>query len=138
MTGTSGAEDEVVVNERTGESVTFVAETPEVLSMLVEWPRPGRRAVEHIHPGMTETWEVLDGVAGFAIDGVDVEGGPGTKVAAPAGRRHLAWNAGDGPVLLRIEMRPALRWREFTRRFFAGEDPIALLGEFAEEITLPG
>jgi hypothetical protein len=40
-------------------------------------------------------------------------------------------------VQLRIEMRPALRWREFTTRFFAGEDPIALLVEFSDEVTLP-
>jgi quercetin dioxygenase-like cupin family protein len=132
-----GGHPDVVVNEATGERVTFESETPELLTMLVEWPRPGRRAAEHIHPGMTETWHVLDGTAGFLVDGVEVQGGSGTTVVAPAGRRHLAWNAGEGPARLRIEMRPALRWRAFTTRFFAGEDPIALLAEFSDEITLP-
>ena len=132
-----GGHPDVVVNEATGERVTFESETAELLSMLVEWPRPGRRAAEHLHPQMTETWHVLEGTAGFRIDGVEVEGGPGTRVVAPAGRRHLAWNAGDGPARLRIEMRPALRWREFTTRFFSGEDPLALLAEFPDEIALP-
>ena len=49
----------------------------------------------------------------------------------------LAWNPTDGLVQLRIEMRPALRWVEFVRRFFAGEDPIALLADFSDEIVLP-
>ena len=42
----------------------------------------------------------------------------------------------DEPVTLRIEMRPALRWREFTTRFFAGDDPIELLDEYAAEVVL--
>ena len=33
-------------------------------------------------------------------------------------------------------MRPALRWAEFTRRFFAGEDAAALLAEFAPEVVV--
>ena len=53
------------------------------------------------------------------------------------GTVHLAWNPTDGPVELRIEMRPALRWAEFTRRFFAGDDPVALLDEYSAEVVLP-
>jgi len=34
-------------------------------------------------------------------------------------------------------MRPALRWAEFTERFFAGDNPIKLLAEFSREIVLP-
>jgi hypothetical protein len=34
-------------------------------------------------------------------------------------------------------MRPALRWAEFTERFFLGEDPVALLDEFRREVVLP-
>jgi hypothetical protein len=40
-------------------------------------------------------------------------------------------------VHLIIEMRPALRWAEFVRRFFAREeDPLRLLEEFEQEIVL--
>ena len=38
---------------------------------------------------------------------------------------------------LRIEMRPGLRWAEFTRRLFSGEDPAALLAEYPDEVALP-
>lgn len=58
-------------------------------------------------------------------------------VVVPPGRRHVAWNPTDGEVRLRIEMRPPLRWREFTTRFFAGDDPVALLDEYAAEVRLP-
>lgn len=126
----------MIENPRTGEQTEFVGETAELLEMLVTWSRPGHRALEHVHPNMEERWEVLEGRAAFRIDGVEVEAAEGSVVVAPAGRRHLAWNPTDGVVRLRIEMRPALRWREFTTRFFAGDDPIALLAEFADEVCL--
>lgn len=75
------------------------------------------RSVEHLHPGMEER--------------------PGTVVTVPADVVHLAWNPPAGAVRLRIEMRPALRWRELTTRFFAGEAPVGPLAEFAAEVRLP-
>lgn len=125
-----------MVNEHTGEQVEFVVESTELLQMVVTWTRPGHRAVRHAHPGMEERWEVLEGRAAFEVDGVEVDAAPGSIVVAPPGRPHLAWNPTDGPVKLRIEMRPALRWAEFLRRFFAGEDARALLAEFSDEIVL--
>jgi mannose-6-phosphate isomerase-like protein (cupin superfamily) len=127
----------VIENARTGEQIEVVSETPEVLTMLATWTRPGHRATEHLHPGMEERWEVLEGRAAFRIDGVEVEGGPGTVVVAPRGRRHLAWNPTGAVVRLRIEMRPALRWAEFTTRLFRGDDPAALLAQYPEEVALP-
>ncbi|HEX7135452.1 MAG TPA: cupin domain-containing protein [Iamia sp.] len=128
-----------VENPRTGEQVTFVSETSDLLVMDVAWTRPGHRALEHLHPGMEERFSVVEGRAAWRLGGPGgstVEGGPGTEVTVPAGVVHLAWNPSDEPVRLRIEMRPALRWREFTTRFFAGEDPIALLEVFAAEVRL--
>ena len=131
MTGQS------VTNPTTGEVVEFVDETPEVLTMRVTWPRPGHRATEHAHPNMEETWRVLVGTASFTIDGVSVEATAGSVITAPPGRRHVAWNSGEGPAELMIEMRPGLRWAEFTSRFFAGDDPIGLLREYSDEVVLP-
>ncbi len=127
----------MVENERSGEIVEFVSETDELLQMDVTWSRPGIRAVRHLHPRMEERWQILEGRAAFEVDGVTVEAGPGSWVVAPPGRPHLAWNPTDEPVRLRIEMRPALRWAEFVRRFFSGkEDPVRLLEEFSEEVVL--
>jgi len=127
----------VIENPRTGEQVERVAETPDVLTMTTTWTRPGHRAMEHLHPIMEERFEVLEGRAAFRIDGVEIEAAAGSVVVAPPGRRHVAWNPTDEPVRLRIEMRPALRWWTFTTRFFAGDDPIALLDEFRDEVVLP-
>jgi quercetin dioxygenase-like cupin family protein len=127
----------MIENARTGEQVEFVSESPEILTMVTTWTRPGHRAAEHIHPRMEERFEVLEGRAAFRIEGVHVEAAEGSVVVAPPGRRHLAWNPTDAPVRLRIEMRPALRWREFTTRFFRGEDPVELLAEYADEVRLP-
>jgi len=127
----------VIENPSTGEQVEFVAETDEVLTMITTWTRPGHRATEHLHPKMQERFDVLDGRAAFRIDGIDIEAGVGSVVVAPAGRRHRAWNPTEGPVRLRIEMRPSLRWAEFTRRFFAGDDSVLLLDEFEDEVALP-
>jgi quercetin dioxygenase-like cupin family protein len=127
----------MVENERTGERVDFVLESADLLRMEVTWSKPGRRSVRHAHPEMEERWKVLEGRAAFEIDGVLVEAGPGSWVVAPAGRPHLVWNPTDEPVRLVIEMRPALRWAEFVRRHFSGqEDAIRLLAEFDREIVL--
>ena len=126
----------MIVNPRTGEQVEFISETPELLVMDVTWTRPGKRALAHVHPGMEERWEVVEGRAQFVIEGEPRTAAVGDVVVAPAGSRHVAWNPTDHPVRLRIEMRPALRWREFTTRFFADEGPIALLDEFAAEVRV--
>ena len=123
-------------NPATGEVVEVVEESSELLVMRVRWPRPGHRAIAHVHPGMQERWQVVRGRAGFDIAGVVTECGPGESVVAEAGQRHLAWNASDAEAELRIEMRPALRWTAFVRRLFAGEPPAELLEEFAEEVRL--
>jgi quercetin dioxygenase-like cupin family protein len=125
----------VIENPRTGERIEIVSDEPDVLVMLTTWTRPGHRAVEHVHPSMEERWSVLDGRAAFRIDGIEVEAAPGTVVVAPPGRPHLAWNPTDEAVRLRIEMRPARRWAEFTTRLFGGEDPALLLSQYPDEIV---
>jgi quercetin dioxygenase-like cupin family protein len=128
---------EVIENERTGERVEFLVESDDLLRMEVTWSKPGHRSIRHAHPGMEERWKVLEGRAAFEVDGVLVEAGRGSWVVAPAGRPHLAWNPTDEPVRLVIEMRPALRWAEFVRRYFSGEDDVVrLLEEFDHEIVL--
>ncbi len=128
---------DMIENPRTGERVEFVSESPALLSMVTTCTRPGHRAIEHVHPIMEERFEVLAGRAAFLIDGIEIEATTGTVVIAPPGRRHLAWNPIEEPVQLKVEMLPALRWREFTTRFFRGDDPIELLAEFADEVQLP-
>ena len=132
---------QTVENPATGERVTFVQTAAdsggELLVMDDVWPRPGHRAVEHVHPEIEERWTVTAGRAAFRVGGEEHEAGPGETVVAPPGTPHLAWNPTDGEVRLRIEMRPALRWEEFVERLFAGEPPAALLAEFSREVAPP-
>ena len=126
----------MIENPHTAERISFVHDAPDLLVMEAIWPRPGRRALPHAHPGMEERWTVLEGRAAFAIGGdPEREAGPGETVVAAPGAVHEAWNPADAPARVRIEMRPALRWRQFVERLFSGaEDPRALIAEFEPEI----
>lgn len=128
-----------IENPATGERIRFVSETPELLVMESEWTRPGRRAAEHVHPGMEERWHLLEGAAAFRIGGEELRAGPGDVVVAAPGVPHVAWNPTGGPVRLRIEMRPALRWRQFVERLFAngGVTDRELLREFSDVVAAP-
>jgi mannose-6-phosphate isomerase-like protein (cupin superfamily) len=128
---------QTVENPATGERITFVSIAGELLVMDDVWTRPGHRALEHVHPEMEERWRVVSGRAAFRIGGREIEAGPGEVVTAPAGTAHMAWNPTEGEVRLRIEMRPALRWAEFTERLFRGDEPAGLLSEFSREVALP-
>lgn len=127
----------MIENPRTGEQIEFLVHNPALLVTQSTWTRPEHRAAEHIHPRMQETFEVLSGRAAFRIGGDELEVNAGGIVIVDPGQRHLAWNPTDETVQLRIEVRPALRWAEFTERLFAGEDPVALLTEYADEVRLP-
>lgn len=135
---------QVIENPATGERITFVdvaADTRgERLVVETVWTRPGHRAAEHIHPTMSERFDVLAGRARFRVDGVESELGPGESLTVAPGSRHLAWNPTSSEVRLRLTFTPALRWEDFLERLFTLEDAALLpplLGEFAAEIALP-
>lgn len=124
-----------IENQATGERIAFRDGGADLLVMDVIWTRPGHRAPAHVHPRIEERWYVVEGAAAFAIGDGEQVARVGETVVAAAGVPHLAWNPTDEPVRLRIEMRPALRWREFVERLFAGDDPAALVREFPREIA---
>ena len=133
---------QTIENPATGERVTFVrtaADTGgELLELELVWPHQGRRAAEHVHPGMEERYEVLSGTAAFRIAGEECTAGAGDVVTVPPNTAHLAWNPTPEPVRLRVEFRPALRWEEFVERLFAGREPVReLMREFRREVAPP-
>lgn len=143
-------------NPLTGERIVFRRTAADTEGRLLEmddlWTLPGHRAPEHVHPGMQERWTVVAGAARFRVGGAELGAGPGDVVTASAGIAHLAWNAGEGPTHVRIEMTPALGWEVFVERLFAlaaaaheaGRDALDapalldLMREFPREIALPG
>jgi quercetin dioxygenase-like cupin family protein len=127
----------MIENPRTGEQIEFEVRTAALLVMRSTWTRPGQRAVAHVHPEMEERFEILAGRAAFRIDAVESIANAGQVVVVPPGTLHLAWNPTTEVVRVRISMRPALRWAEFTERLFAGEHVPTLLAEFRREIVVP-
>ena len=128
----------MIENPRTGEQIEFNTSDPEVLVMHSRWTRPGHRAAAHVHPKVEERFEVIEGKAAFLVAGRRIDAVAGESVLVPPGVEHLVWNPTDEHVRLRIEMRPPLRWAEFTRRLFAGEPVQSLLNEFSAEIVVSG
>ena len=128
------------VNPATEERIVFVRTATdtggELLEMENTWARADHRTAPHVHPGMAETWEVVSGRAGFRIGDQELSAGPGETVVAPPGVPHYGWNESGGETVLRITMRPALRWEEFVVRMFAAPDRVLeMLPEFSEEIA---
>jgi mannose-6-phosphate isomerase-like protein (cupin superfamily) len=141
-----------VHNAATGERVRFIRTAEEtggeLLVMEARWSSASHLTPGHVHPAMEERWTILEGTVEFEIDGRRTTAGPGETVTAPAGVAHTNRNAGNGPALMRIELRPALRWEEFVRQLFAlaseeldGDQAQRsveeLLSEFEAEIELP-
>jgi quercetin dioxygenase-like cupin family protein len=150
MTGKGRARE--IHNTATGESVRIIRSADEtggeLLVMEAHWSDPNHATPAHVHPAMEERWHVLEGEVGFRIDGRETQAGPGDSVTAAPGVLHENWNAGDGPALMRIELRPPLRWEDFVRQLFAlasegleGADAQRsieeLLTEFTDEIEIP-
>ncbi len=145
-----------LVNPLTGERIVFRRTAAETGGTLLEmddfWTQPGVRAPAHVHPEMQESWEIVAGTACFRIAGEERTAGPGAVLVADPGVPHQAWNAGEEPVHVRIQMCPALRWETFVERLFAlardahsdgrqAPDPqlaLELLREFPHEIALVG
>jgi quercetin dioxygenase-like cupin family protein len=133
---------ETVTNPATGERVTFVRTAADTggdsLELELTWPHEGQRAPEHVHPEMEERYEVLTGTAAFRIDGEERTASKGDVVTVPRNTAHMAWNPAPDPVRLKVEFRPALRWEDFVKRLFAGEEPVReLMREFRREIAPP-
>jgi mannose-6-phosphate isomerase-like protein (cupin superfamily) len=139
-------------NAATDETVRFVRTAEEtggeLLVIEAHWNDPGHATPAHVHPTMEERWRILEGQVGFRIGGHEMTAGPGDTVIAEPGVLHENWNQGGIPAVMRIEMRPALRWEEFVRQLFAlaseslegdaaQRSVTELLTEFAAEIELP-
>lgn len=76
---------------------------------------PGRPAPpEHSHPKLEERFMVEQGVFGYVLGKERLEAKPGALVVVPPGTNHTFWNAGDGPLSVVGEVRPALQFEDFV------------------------
>ena len=74
---------------------------------------PGGVITEHIHPRQEERFIITSGEARFTLDGKELVARAGETVVVPAGVRHSEGNPGPAEIQAVVELRPALRSREF-------------------------
>ena len=74
---------------------------------------PGGDVPSHYHPHQEERFEVLAGHVRFDVGGKRTEGGPGTRVVAPAGIKHAFRNIGQAEAHLKVVVEPALDLQGF-------------------------
>lgn len=67
---------------------------------------------EHVHDHCAEHFEVRSGRIAFVLDGVERTLEAGDEVTVAPGTWHRWWNAGEGEVLARVRVEPAMRLAE--------------------------
>ena len=66
----------------------------------------------HVHPVQEERFEVVSGRMRFKKGRKTILAGPGDTLVVPPGTYHRFANAGDGPAVIRVEVRPALKMEQ--------------------------
>jgi mannose-6-phosphate isomerase-like protein (cupin superfamily) len=118
-------------NSATGEWITYTALAEDSDGQLVRftWRSvPGGVITEHVHPRQEERFTILAGEAHFTLNGAELVAGAGETVVVPAGVPHSEGNPGPAEIDGVVELRPALRTKEWHE---------ALAGLVADGKTTP-
>ena len=114
---------DTLVNPVTKERMTFLKTATETNGdyVLIEMRAEPEAVVAaaHVHPSQTETFEVLSGKLGAKVGRRKVEAGAGDVLVVEPGQAHKWWNAGDGELVFRTEVRPALEFEQLIETMFS-------------------
>ena len=114
---------QTLTNPVTGERMTFVetaADTGGERVVIELSADPGGAvAAAHVHPSQWETFTVVSGTLGAKVAGRKAELGPGQMLGVAPGVAHTWWNAGDGELVFRCEIRPALQFESLIETMFS-------------------
>lgn len=105
-------------NPVTGQTLTFLELSPELLVMETTYRAGGPEAPEHLHPAQTEHFVALDGAVRVVVNGQEGRLEPGKDLTLPPGTRHRFGALADQSCRARWEVRPALRTPEFLSTTF--------------------
>jgi quercetin dioxygenase-like cupin family protein len=113
---------ELAWNPVTGERVIVLegpGENPErrLVAELHVSPE-GAVVGEHLHPAITERFEVLEGRLGVKLSGRKREARPGDAVEIPPGSWHDWWNVGDADAVVRVTVTPGDRFSQMIATTF--------------------
>jgi quercetin dioxygenase-like cupin family protein len=103
-------------NPATGEWIEFTAVAEDSDGQLIRfsWRSvPGGVITEHVHPRQEERFIITSGEARFTLDGKELTARAGQTIVVPAGVRHSEGNPGHAEIQAVVELRPALRSKEF-------------------------
>ncbi len=103
-------------NRATGEWIEYTAIGEDNGGELVRfnWRSvPGGAITEHIHPHQEERFTILTGEAHFTVAGQEATAKAGETIVVPPGVRHSEGNLGSAEIAGVVELRPALRSKEF-------------------------
>src|SRR5262252_10235426 len=103
-------------NPATGEWIEFTAIAEDTGGQLVRfnWRSvPGGVITEHIHPHQEERFIISAGEAHFTVEGEERGARAGETIVVPAGIRHSEGNPGPAEIQAVVELRPALRSKQW-------------------------
>ena len=103
-------------NPATGELIKFTdtAETTSGELARFAWRSvPGGVITEHVHPHQEERFTITSGEARFTVNGRERRARAGETLLVPAGVPHSEGNPGTGDIEGIVELRPALRAKEW-------------------------
>ena len=116
-------------NPATGERTLQISSaTTEEPAFLAEGTAPGDVSTEHVHPSQEERFTITAGEAHFTLNGQAHTVHAGETVIVPAGTPHSEGNRGTADICGIVELRPALRSRQWHE---------ALAGLVADGKTTP-
>lgn len=104
-----------ITNSVTGETITFLLNTPERLTFEDSLPADNSGVPTHYHANQAETFTVLEGTFLAEIDGKPVTLTAGQSVTIPAGVPHRFHTRNSEAVKLQVELTPALDYETFFR-----------------------
>jgi quercetin dioxygenase-like cupin family protein len=114
---------QTLVNEITGETITFVetaAETGGEYTLIeVEVAPGGGVPMAHVHPKQSETFEVISGELAMKAGRDRLVAQAGDVVTVVPGQVHKFWNESTEPVVFRCTVAPALGFERFIETMFA-------------------
>lgn len=114
---------QVIRNPVTGEAVTFLVTAGDsggkLLRIEMAADPKAAGATEHIHPRLTERYEMLEGRLHVRLDGEERVVAAGERLEIPRGTPHAFWNADDAPARVSVEYEPAGRFEDFMETIYA-------------------
>jgi mannose-6-phosphate isomerase-like protein (cupin superfamily) len=114
---------QVIRNPVTGETVTFLVTAADsngaLLELEMEADPRAAGATTHIHPRITERYEMLEGRLHVTLEGVETVVAAGQRLEIRPRTAHSFRNADDAPARVRVRFEPAGRFEEFMETIYA-------------------